>query len=188
MKQKIIISGFGGQGVMLAGTLLCYAGMREGKYVTFFPSYGAEIRGGTANCQVIISKEPIGAPVVYNPDILIALNKPSFERFLPKVIEGGTILANTSLYSAKSNGMAAILEIPSNNIAEDCGSVLASNIVMLGALAAKSDLIDINSLINSIPDVLTEKKRKLWDLNKKAANKGFSYCRALLKKSAKILT
>src|SRR3989339_2052550 len=98
MKKEIIISGYGGQGVMLAGTLICYAGMKENKFVTFFPSYGAEMRGGTANCQVIVSDEPIGAPIVYFPDILISFNKSSYDKFSPRIGEEGLVFVNSSLY------------------------------------------------------------------------------------------
>ncbi|MCX5715629.1 MAG: 2-oxoacid:acceptor oxidoreductase family protein [Candidatus Omnitrophica bacterium] len=175
MKQEIIISGFGGQGVMFAGTLLCHAAMKEGKFVTSFPSYGAEIRGGIANCQVIISDEPIGAPVVYSPGVLIALNEPSFEKFSSRVKKGGFILANTSLYKpAKLSGIK-IFEIPANEIAEKSGSILSVNIVMLGSLIAKTKLLKLESVINSIPEVLTDKKKPLWEPNKKALKAGFSY-------------
>lgn len=175
MKQEIIISGFGGQGVMLAGTLLCHAGMREGKFVTFFPSYGAEIRGGTANCQVIISDNPVGSPVVNNPDILISFNKLSYNKFSSRVKKGGSILANTSLYKPEEQDDIEILGVPANNLAEKCGSILALNMVMLGALVSKKRILKLKSILNSIPEILTEKKKKLWEINRKAAEAGFSY-------------
>lgn len=175
MKKEIIISGFGGQGVMLAGTLLCHAGMRENKFVTFFPSYGAEIRGGTANCQVIISENPVGSPVVYNPDILISFNELSYKKFSVKVKKGGSIFVNTSLYTPELKNGLETIQIPASELAEKCGSSLVLNIIMVGALIAKNKIVELTSLIDSIPDVLTEKKKKLWELNKKAARVGFNY-------------
>lgn len=175
MREEIIISGFGGQGVMLAGTLLCHAGMREGKFVTFFPSYGAEMRGGTANCQVIISDNPIGSPMVSKPDILISFNKPSYDKFSSRVKKGGAILANTSLYTPAGRAGVEILEVPANNLAEKCGSALALNMVMLGAFVSKKSILEIESILSSIPEILTEKKKKLWEVNSKAARAGFSH-------------
>ncbi len=174
MKKKIIISGYGGQGVMVAGTLLCQAGIHENRNVTFFPSYGAEMRGGTANCHVIISDTPIGSPIIDKPDVLIAFNEPSFLKFSSRVIENGIILANTSLFNPKSTNNK-IIEIPANNLAEDCGNILALNMVMAGALIKQDPFLEINSILNTIPTVLTQKKEKLWDLNKKAATAGYNY-------------
>lgn len=174
MKKEIIISGFGGQGVMLAGTLLCHAAMKEGKFVTSLASYGAEIRGGIANCQVIISDEPIGAPVVYNPDILISLNMPSYEKFSSRVKNGGLILANTSLYKPGKIRGVRIIELPANEIAEKCGSALSVNMVTLGALAARAKVLKLESLVDSIPEVLTDKKKPFWEPNKKALRAGFA--------------
>ncbi|MFC2061764.1 2-oxoacid:acceptor oxidoreductase family protein [Elusimicrobiota bacterium] len=174
MKNKIIISGFGGQGVMLSGTLLCHAGMLENKFVTFFPSYGAEMRGGTANCQVIISDQTIGAPVVKNPDILVSFNKPSFSKFSSKVKSGGLILANSSLYQPEKISSIEIAEIPANDLAEQCGSVLVLNLVMLGALASKTGILKLESITQSVPEVLS-KKKNLWEINKKALEAGFDY-------------
>lgn len=179
MKQEIIISGFGGQGVMLAGTLLCYAGIKEGRFVTSFPSYGAEMRGGTANCQVIISDCHIGTPIVYNPDTLISFNKLSFDRFYSKVKNGGIIFVNSSLHTPPKKDDTPIFEIPANNLAEECGSVLTLNIVMLGAFISKTALLKLESIIDSIPEVLTEKKKHLWQLNKKAAEAGFNYAQEI---------
>jgi len=175
MKKRIIISGFGGQGVLFAGNVLGHAAMKQGWYVTLFPSYGAEMRGGTANCQITISEDPIGAPVVYEPDILIAFNKPSYEKFALKIKKDGIVLSNASLYSPKKHDNITIAQIPANNIAEKCGSTLSLNMVMLGALAAKTQIISIESVIDSIPEVLGDRKKAFWEVNKKAAQAGYSY-------------
>ncbi len=161
---------------MLAGTLLCQAGMEEGRYVTFFPSYGAEMRGGTANCQVILSDSPIGAPVVYEPEILLAFNRPSWERFAPKVRENGLILNNSSLFQVSSpGGGVEVFEVPANRIAEECGSVIATNTVMLGALAARSAIIKLEGITASVREILKEKKQQVIDLNVKAAEEGYRF-------------
>lgn len=170
---------------MFAGTLLCDAAMREGRSITFFPTYGAEMRGGTAKCHIIISDEPIGAPIVYEPDMLIALNKESFGRYAASVKRGGAIFANTSLYEPFGKIAAEVLGVPANNIAERCGSVIVANIVMLGALVSKTGIVDGASVIGSIPEVLAGKKKEFCDINRKAFEAGAAYFteeRAPLKK------
>lgn len=175
MKTETIISGFGGQGVMLAGTLLCYAGLKEDKSVTFFPSYGAEIRGGTANCQVIISDNPIGSPVVSIPDILVSFNKQSYDRFSPKVKFAGTIIANTSIFDPQTPEKINLIGIPANNIAEKCGASVFMNMVMIGALIKTTGILQLESAINSIPEVLSHKKKDLWEANGQAIKAGYNY-------------
>ncbi len=160
---------------MLAGTLLCHAGMREDKFVTFFPSYGAEMRGGTANCQVIISDNPIGSPVVNNPEILLSFNKPSYDKFSLKVKKEGIILVNADLFKPQKKTAVEILEIPANKLAEKCGSILALNVVMLGALISKKRIIELKSIIASIPEIFHGKKKHLRELNKNAVEAGFRY-------------
>ena len=172
MKTGVIISGFGGQGVMLAGTLLCNAGILEEKNVTFFPSYGAEMRGGTANCQVIVSDQPIGSPAVSRPNILICLNYPSWDRFSGKVAENGIIIANSSLVSPENPGGKTGF-IPANNIAEECGSVLAANTVLLGAMSQICRTVSLDSIKKSIPNLMSGKKDKLIELNIRAAEEGY---------------
>ncbi len=159
---------------MLAGTLLCHAGMKASKEVTFFPSYGAEMRGGTANCKVIISDSTIGSPVFSEADILMSLNNPSFEKFYPAVRDGGIVFVNSSLFSVCAEDYNfEIIEIPANNIAEECGTVLAANLVMLGALVRKTGLLNLGALMQSVPGLLKGKK-DLWDINKKALEAGYN--------------
>ena len=175
MNTRLIISGFGGQGIMFAGTLLCHAGMREGKNVTFFPSYGAEIRGGTANCQVIISADPIGSPIIDRADILISFNRPSYERFLSRVNKDGTILANTSLFEPEKIPDIELIPVPSNNIAEECGSILSLNMVILGALIRKKGLVSLDTVKTCIPNFFTGKKERFREINIRALEAGFDY-------------
>jgi 2-oxoglutarate ferredoxin oxidoreductase subunit gamma len=175
MKTEITISGFGGQGIMFAGTLLAHAAMNEGKFVTFFPSYGAEMRGGTANCQIIISSKPIGSPIVYNPDVLLSFNKPSFGKFSLKVKRGGAIFANTSLCEPADMDNVDILGIPANTMAEECGSILAMNLIILGAFIKKSGIIKLESLVDSINELLIGRKEKHRALNIRASEKGYNF-------------
>lgn len=162
---------------MLAGRLLCRVGMEEGKFVTFFPSYGAEMRGGTANCQVIISDDPIGSPVVDSPDFLLCFNKPSFIKFTGKVAAEGGIIINSSLYepTEEEKDEYSLYEIPANTIAEDCGNILSMNAVMIGAAASLSDMITLDSIKKGIPLTLGRRKEKFCDINIKAAEKGAGF-------------
>ncbi|HFE66055.1 MAG TPA: 2-oxoacid:ferredoxin oxidoreductase subunit gamma, partial [Chloroflexi bacterium] len=119
METSIIVAGFGGQGVLFAGKLLAYTGMDEGKQVTWFPSYGPEMRGGTAHCTVIVSDEPIGAPLVAEPDIVLALNLPSFDKYEPRVKPGGTLVVNSSIVLKESQrDDIQIVTVPANDVAE----------------------------------------------------------------------
>ncbi len=173
MIKKIIISGFGGQGILFTGSLLCQAGINEGKHVTFFPSYGAEMRGGTANCQVIISDSPIGSPVVETPHILLSFNKPSFLKFSKKLKNHGTALVNSSLFKPRQIPKKIdIVKIPANKLAEQCGSKLVMNVIMAGALIGKTKILDFESILQAIPLLLTGKKTEFRKINKKALLKG----------------
>ncbi|MFZ1947913.1 MAG: 2-oxoacid:acceptor oxidoreductase family protein [bacterium] len=174
MTTKVIMAGFGGQGVVLIGTLLAYAGMKEGKHSTFFPSYGAEMRGGTANCSVIVSDAEIASPVVNQPDCVVAMNVASLEKFEPVVRSGGTIFVNSSLVERKATRPdIKEIRIPANDLAEDLGSTRAANMVMLGGLIKSTGAIGLDSAIAGLGGVLSERAMALLDVNKKALAKGF---------------
>jgi len=175
MRKEIMISGFGGQGILLAGNVLCHAAMSEDRFSTFFPSYGAEMRGGTAKCHIIISDEPIGSPIVYTPDVLVALSKQSYDKYGPLVKKGGLILANSSLYEPEALDGVEVVGVPANALAEKSGSAVTANIVMLGSLVAKTGIVNNVSMTESLPEVLTAKKKKLWPINKEAFDSGFAY-------------
>ena len=147
MLERIIISGFGGQGVMLIGRLLAYAGMIEGKKVAWMPSYGPEMRGGTANCTVLISEEEIGSPIVSHPKILIAMNKPSLDKFESNVSEDGLIILNDSLINreVKRNDVN-VIKIPADAIADKLGNSRAANMVILGAYVKKSGVVKLETI------------------------------------------
>ena len=128
METSIVISGFGGQGVLFAGQLLAYAGMDAGRHVTWIPSYGPEMRGGTAHCVVIISDEPIGAPTVARPDVAIVLNQPSFDKYVPLVKPGGLLVVNSSLIEAETERRDIdVVHVPANAIAEEWGTAKMLN-------------------------------------------------------------
>ncbi|MEG6586044.1 2-oxoacid:acceptor oxidoreductase family protein [Dendrosporobacter sp. 1207_IL3150] len=163
MTHEIIIAGFGGQGIMLMGQLLAYAGMLEKKHVSWIPSYGPEMRGGTANCSVIVSDQVIGAPIVSEPTILIAMNNPSLFKFEQSVQAGGTIIVNSSLVSRDPlRDDVTTIKIPANDIADQLGIKRVANIVTLGAMLKKIDIVEkdsiiksLNKVFNSKPDIVT---------------------------------
>ncbi len=148
METKIIIAGSGGQGILFLGKILSFAGMLEKKAVTWFPSYGAEMRGGTANCTVIIADEMIGSPVVLNPDILVAMNRASLEKYQSRLKEGGLLLYDSSLI--KKPDLSEDVEpvpVPATKIASAIGNTKAANMVMLGALVARSGVLKKSSVV-----------------------------------------
>jgi 2-oxoglutarate ferredoxin oxidoreductase subunit gamma len=174
MTAKVIMAGFGGQGVVLMGTLLSYSAMVQGKHTTFFPSYGAEMRGGTANCSVIVSDDEIPSPVVSEPDCIVAMNIASLDKFEGRVKPGGTIFVNSSLIKRdlQRDDVDAV-RIPANEMAEELGSARAANMVMLGGVIKKTGAVELESVLKSLPSVLSERAMALLDVNKKALRKGF---------------
>src|SRR5512135_1109880 len=142
MYQDVMIAGFGGQGVLVAGKLLAYAGMLEGRRVTWFPSYGAEIRGGTANCTVIISSGEIGSPVTQHPSAMIILNEASFMKFVKRIEKGGRLFLNTSLVQVPSTRPdIARIDMRATGIAEELGDIRIANMVMLGAFLEETGVV-----------------------------------------------
>jgi 2-oxoglutarate ferredoxin oxidoreductase subunit gamma len=173
IEQRIIIAGFGGQGILMIGKLLAHAGMIDGRNVTWLPSYGPEMRGGTANCNVIISEDIIGAPIVTEATCVIAMNLPSLERFESFVQPGGHLLINSSLiprHVARSDVQA--LELPVNEIAAQQGSPKVANVVMLGAYLALTGAVRKESVVEAIEDVLGTSKRHLLAINLNALEEG----------------
>jgi 2-oxoglutarate ferredoxin oxidoreductase subunit gamma len=174
MTTKVIMAGFGGQGVVLMGTLLSYSAMVEGKHTTFFPSYGAEMRGGTANCSVVVSDDEIASPVVNQPDCIVAMNIASLEKFEGRVKPGGTIFVNSSLVDRKvERDDVDEVRIPANDIAEELGNARAANMVILGGLLKKTGAVKVDAVIGCLEKVLSERAMALLDLNKKALRRGF---------------
>jgi len=173
MLIKTIFAGFGGQGVLSMGLNLAQAAMLEGKNVTYLPSYGAEVRGGTANCTVAISDEEIASPVASSPDFVVAMNQPSLVRFQNQIQSGGLLFINSSLVEAEiSRGDIDIVEVPANSIAEELGSPRSANMVMLGAFTKKANLVSLSSVIEGLRNAL-KNKQKLIAINKKALMAGY---------------
>lgn len=156
---EIILAGFGGQGILSAGRLLAYAGMLEGKNVSWLPSYGPEMRGGTANCSVVISDNVIGSPVLNEADVLIAMNGPSLEKFENVVVPGGLIITDASLVkNAPQRKDVDVFEIPATMLASDMGNLTYANIILLGKLLEHTGIVKRESFEAALKEVLSKKK------------------------------
>ncbi len=172
MQSEVMFAGFGGQGILLSAKILAYAAMEEGMEVAWVPSYGPEMRGGTAYCTVVVSDKPIGSPVIRNPLHLVAMNRPSLEKFAPVVKPNGVILINSSLISIVSgrNDVDELI-VPVNDIATKLGNVRSANIVALSAFVARSKIVDFDILRESVKKEFS-KKAKLIPLNMEAVKAG----------------
>ncbi len=178
MREEVIIAGFGGQGILFAGKLLTWAGLKEGKEVTCISSYGAEMRGGTANTHIIISSREISSPVVENPTLLIVLNEPSLEKFSPRVRKGGIVVFNSSLIdNPLSLPGLTYYSIPASEMAEKLGNSLLTNMVILGATVGYHPLVSMENLENSLPHLLREGKEKFLEPNRRALREGYEFAR-----------
>ena len=175
MKEySILIAGFGGQGILLAGEVLANALMLDEKKVTWYPSYGAEMRGGTVNCEIVTSEAEVSAVNKKEADFIIALNQLSFDKFLPKLKKGGCIIANSNLVQEiKSRADVNYFFAPINALATELGAIKISNIISLGIFAKVSKLTSIESLHNALSKVLPEHRKYLLPLNLKALEMGF---------------
>ena len=173
MTEKVIIAGSGGQGIMLMGKILAQAAMEEGRHVTWFPSYGAEVRGGTAHCTVIISDDLIGSPCIDKTDTLIALNGPSAEKFAPRVAKGGLVITNSSLAQkpADKKGNKS-LSRPFTEEAIRLGNARVANMIALGAYIGAKGIVRPESVFSVIEDIAPADKKALIEINKEALKKG----------------
>ena len=176
MQSETIIAGFGGQGVLFAGKLLAFAGLQAGYEVTWLPSYGPEMRGGTANCTVIISDSEIGSPQVRNPKAAIVLNQPSLDKYEPLIQRGGYMIINQSMVnrSARRSDLQAI-SIPGTQVAEELGDKRLTNMVLLGGLVKSTGFVTMEAVEEALKGESTEKQLKLLELNVKALHKGAEY-------------
>ena len=172
MQKEVMFAGFGGQGILLSAKLLAYAAMKQGLEVAWVPSYGPEMRGGTAYCTVVVSDRLIGSPIIKNPAHLVAMNRPSLEKFALDVKANGVILINSSLIPVrtKRNDITELI-VPANEAATNLGNVRCANIIALSAFAFKSKMVDIDILCKCVEEEF-ESKPKLIPLNIKAFNKG----------------
>ena len=177
MMDKVLLAGFGGQGVMFIGKVMAYAGMMGKLEVCWIPSYGPEMRGGTANCSVIISNEEINSPVIEQADCGIVLNQPSYEKFLERIKPGGALVVNSSIVQieAKRNDIE-IIAIPAGDIANELGNANLANMVCLGALIGKMKLINMEQIEKAMEAIVGKKKPEMYEINIMAIKRGLMYC------------
>ena len=174
--QDIVIAGFGGQGILSAGRLLAYAGMLEDRNVSWLPSYGPEMRGGTANCHVIISEEQVGSPILNSATSLIVMNGPSLDKFEDMVVKGGLIISDSSLVDRKSRRTDTdTYGIPATRIASDMGNLTYANIILLGKLIKITGVVSLDSIKTALEHVLPEKYRHLIPEEIRALQTGMEY-------------
>ena len=174
MKADLVIAGFGGQGVLFAGQLLAHCALDAGLHTTWYPSYGPEMRGGTANCTVVISDEPIGSPVVARPQAAIVLNLPSLERYEPLVRPGGLLVVNASLIDRPVlRADVDVVEVAADAAAAELGEARLTNMVLLGALLARLPLFTLEQVMTTLEKVLPERHRRLLSANRAALERGF---------------
>lgn len=176
MTTEILLAGFGGQGILFAGKQLAKVAMHDGKNVSWLPSYGPEMRGGSANCSVIISDKEIGSPIINRPDILIAFNLPSYEKFEPKIKDGGILIANSTLIPEISKrGNINAYYIPATQLASDNGLEGGANVITLGFLLKITSLFDYDEFVNLMVEGIPASKTQLIENNKKALRMGYDY-------------
>ncbi len=176
MLIKTIFSGFGGQGVLMMGVSFAHSGMSKGYQVTYLPAYGAEMRGGTANCTVAIADEEIASPVASEPDFLVAMNAPSLFTFQNKITSGGTIFLNSSIIQEEPHrDDVKVCLIPCADMAQDLGNIRVSNTIMMGAFIKISAVISPDVYLKSLETIMGSKKKSLAELNRKAFNAGYDY-------------
>lgn len=175
MTEHIIIAGAGGQGIMLLGKVLAMAAMKEERYVTWLPSYGAEVRGGTAHCMIVISDREIGSPYIDKADTLIIMNEPSMGRFKSRVKDNGLLIINSSLVRKKLfTNDSRLLAYPFTEIALELGNLKVANTVALGSFIAKKKIVDLKTVIQVIKDMAPENREDLIEINTKALAAGFN--------------
>lgn len=178
MEKRMIIAGFGGQGVLLIGQLIAYAGMLADKEVSWMPSYGPEMRGGSANCAVVVSDEPVASPKVEEADLIIAMNRPSMELFEKALVPGGVLIYNSSLIDVKPTRQdIQVVAVPCNDIANDLGSLRSTNMVMLGAYAGVTGEYSVDTLMGALRHKLGPSKEKFMPANQKAIEAGMAAVR-----------
>ena len=175
MEKQFLIAGFGGQGVLLIGQLIAKAAMRQGYEVSWMPSYGPEMRGGEANCAVVVSDEPIGSPLVSEPPVLVAMNKPSLMKFMPMMPAGGTLLYNASLIEGvELRTDVTVIPVACNEVAEQLGNGRVSNMVMLGAVAQLTGDFTAEELVDAMRHKFGPSKEHMMPKNREAIERGMA--------------
>jgi len=182
MHHEIVFSGFGGQGALFAGQLMTYAGMDAGWEVTWIPSYGPEMRGGTAHCTVIISDEPIGSPIIRNPTIAVVLNPESMEKYESLLRPGGLLVINSTLVQKPvTRTDIESIAVPANELAANLGNVKMANVVVVGAMLAKRPIVSLEAIDTVLDEHLSGAKRRFIEPNKRALREGAAYIRENMK-------
>ena len=176
MTKEILIAGFGGQGVLFAGKLLAHIGLHEDKQLSWLPSYGPEMRGGTANCSVIISDEPVGSPIVTKPDILIAMNLPSLDKYENDVVSGGVIIVDSSLIGRKVNRTdVTVFYIPATAMAQKINAPTLANMIIIGKLIKETGVVSYSGIDDVLSKIVSARHKDLLEINKKALDTGYNY-------------
>ena len=176
MIVKTIFSGFGGQGVLMMGYTFAHGAMKQGFEVTYLPAYGAEVRGGTANCTVAVSDEEIASPIASEPDYVIVLNTPSMYTFQNRIASEGLLFLNSSIINVRpSRKDIEVIEIPAGEIADGLGNSKASNTVMMGGFLKKTGLVKPEIYLKSMEEIMGSKKKSMVDLNRNAFTAGYDY-------------
>ena len=173
---QILLAGFGGQGVLFAGKFLAYKGMVQGKQLSWLPSYGPEMRGGTANCSVILSDTPVGSPIITNPDVLVAMNLPSLQKFVNTVVPGGKIILDSTLIDAKvERADVEVFYIPATQMAKDAGFSTLANMILTGKALKEMDIVAYEGNKETLESFIPAKKAGLIDVNCKALQTGYDF-------------
>ncbi|MBQ3224821.1 MAG: 2-oxoacid:acceptor oxidoreductase family protein [Oscillospiraceae bacterium] len=175
MTTQILLAGFGGQGILFAGKFLEYKGLLEGKQLSWLPSYGPEMRGGTANCSVILSDEPVGSPIVSNPDVLVAMNLPSLDKYEDAVVPGGIIIVDSTLIERKVERTdVKVFYVPATKMAQEMDAPTLANMIITGKLM-KECRMRTDDIEDSLKKVVSAKRANLLEVNLKAINAGMEY-------------
>ena len=173
---QILIAGFGGQGVLFAGKFLAYKGLVQDKQVSWLPSYGPEMRGGTANCSVILSDTPVGSPIITTPDVLVAMNLPSLQKFVDAVAPGGKIIIDSTLIDAKVERTdVEVFYIPATQMAKDAGFSTLANMILTGKVLKEIDIVAFEGNEETLKSFIPAKKAGLIDMNLKALQIGYDF-------------
>ena len=173
---QILIAGFGGQGILFAGKFLAYKGLVEDKQVSWLPSYGPEMRGGTANCSIILSDTPVGSPIITEPDVLVAMNLPSLQKFVDSVVPGGKIFVDSTLISAKvERSDVEVFYIPATQMAKDEGVATLANMILMGKVMKECGAVSFEGNKKTLEEFIPAKRANLIDANCQALQLGYDY-------------
>ena len=178
MTYETIMAGFGGQGLLFSGKVLAHAALIEGKELSWLPSYGPEMRGGTCNCSVIVSDDPVGSPIIAHPNVLMVMNEPSLDKFEGAVAPGGTVFVDSSLIERKvRRADVETVYIPATGMAKDMEATSLANMIILGAIVAKIGCVKCETVADALRETISARKANLLDLNLKAVELGIKFMR-----------